>query len=405
MLLRDLILRFPYLADSRTAEADAGAAAADDGAGGDDGGGDAAEEGLSIAEAGEAWLGELSEEEKARPFDGAALEEEDDKGEPARKPAVGEPARAADKPAKAGEADGVEITLPGHGERGEEDITVEVDAELAERIQRLQNDAVRARDIKVLRERVDQQQARIDDYNEAMEVDPVGFHLQQMPREQQLEVARALILEHFDTLGPEVDQFLADKEKLFDARKKAFDGRREADTRIKQSREMRAAVRQVVQAVEKLVPAWADMAMAEEFVSDARADLARMSRAGTRVEPALVKRLLARRLALYGFDKPQRQPARGSSDKSQERSGARPVSDRARQIAEAAPVKRAAEAQSRTGKALRLRRAAARQPGAGAGAAPVQSPKIPKDAEQDVASMSKYLRDNIDLKGGWKPRE
>ncbi len=391
-----------------------------DGAGDGDGEGDgAAEEGLGIAEAGERWLSELSPEERVRPLGGGASED-DGEGEappvrPAKKPAKkeedgeGDAGQQGDDDAgdqgDGGEVAGtvVKVILKGLEDRGEEDFEVDVDPETAERIQRLQNDGVRAKDVRALKDRVDAAQAKIDDYKERMDMDPVGFHIEQMPVDAQLDVARALFLEHFEALAPEFDKLAADREERFKAREQSFNDRRANEKRFNEARQTRASVQAVVKAVEKLVPAHVDLETAEQFVYDARQDLARMSRGGTRVEPQLVKRLLARRLALYEtqFAPPKAKSAKGSE------SSARPLSDRARQIAEAAPGKaRAADAQARVRSTTVRRRAAARTLPPGAGAAPVKAPAAPKEAEADIASMSKYLRTPGKLPNSWKqPRD
>lgn len=298
-------------------------------------------------------------------------------------PATREPGATA-APAESG----VKVTLPGIAERGEEDIEVEVDADLADRIQRLKNEGLRAKDYASRRAEVDRQAAALEAYQQELEIDPIGFHINRMPKDQQIAVARALIVEHMDELAPDIEQ-LRDPAVRLHATKELRDGLRTSQDRLAQQRQVAAAVREVVRAVESIVPDGTDEATFNDFVADARRDLARVAESGERVTPQNVKQLLARRVGLYGFDKPKA-PATPSQPLVPV---ARPMTPRAQAIADRRPVTAdAASTQARIRRTQAARAAGARVAPVGAGAAPVQTVAVPPEAEADIESMSRHLR-------------
>lgn len=328
---------------------------------------------------------------------GAAPEGWEAPAKPAPAPATGTPAVAAPAPVAApadSEPTGVKVTLPGLSERGEEDIEVEVDKDLADRIQQLKTDAGRSRALQRRTTQLDQREAALESYEQEMTVDPIGFHLNKMPRDQQLEVARALLVEHMDDLSPDIEQ-LRDPNIRLAATKQLRDGLRTSQDRVATARHVSAMVRDVVRAVEALVPEGTDDAIADLFIADARRDLANAADAKQPVTPQNAKALLARRLTLYGFDKPMpstARPAAAPAPGAPAVPTARPVSDRARAIAAQRPATGdAAAAQARIRRTQGNRAAAARVAPVGAGAAPTQTIALPPEAETDIKAMSKYL--------------
>lgn len=326
-------------------------------------------------------------------------------------PAVAAPPAGAPAPTVAAPSDsaasaeaGVKVTLPGLPERGEEDIEVEVDPEIAKYIQRIKNEGLRAKEFQARRTQLDGQQAQIEAYEQEMSIDPIGFHLNKLPADQRLNVAQALLVEHLDELLPVIDQ-LRDPAVRMAAMRELAAGQKTTQTRLAESRRVSADVRAVVRAAEQLIPDGTDDATADLFIADARRDLANAADQRQVVTPQTVKQILTRRMALYGFDKPAaapKAPAAPVVPVAPAIPTARPATDRARDIAARRPVGQdAAAAQTRIRRTQGNRAAAARVAPVGAGAAPTQRPVVPPEAETDIESMSRHLRKTILPGQGW----
>lgn len=323
------------------------------------------------------------------------------------KPAAAAPAKPVAKAAvaKAGDPDPdaatkpVKVTLPGIADRGEEDIEVEVDAELAQRIQRLKNDGMRAKQYTARQAELDAREAQMDAYAQELEVDPIGFHINKMPAAQQLEVARALLIDHLEALAPDIER-LSDPNERMKALRDLGGKVKQSSDRLTKQRAVALEVKSILRAVDVIVPEGTDEATASLFIADARRDLAAAADRGEPVTSETVKRLLARRITLYGFDKPTPRPAA----KPAAPLAARPVTDRARDIAARRPLAAdATAAQTRVRRTQTARSAAQRIAPAGAGAAPTQAPALPDDAHADIATLTKALRGR-GLPQSWQER-
>lgn len=383
---------------------------------GDDGD---AEEGESIADVSRDILEDIPEDERQRQLStGTSAEDDEPAGDVVDdeeidlegradledvKPKAG----AKGKDAKAKEAAGddddaptmVKVILPGQTARGEEDLEIELDAndtEVLDRIRRLKNDGLRAREYTDRREALEEREARMEAYADELEVDPISFHLNRMKPEQQLEVARALIVEHLDALAPDIDKFLEDPRARGDARIKMRDDMKASGERLTQARDVKAMAQRCIRAVEKLIPEGTDDDLVTDFTADARSILAAAASKGERVNPQTVPALLARKIKLYGFDKKaaKPQPKALAKPAANEPPKARPLSDKAREIAgRKGPVTEALDKQqSRIRRTQAARRAGSRIAPAGAGTGSSRAPDVPAEAEQDVASMSRHLR-------------
>lgn len=290
------------------------------------------------------------------------------------------------------------ITLAGEKDRGEEDIEVEVDADIADRIRRAQNGALRRQVFERRQSALDQRQAAMDETELALAEDPVGFIINQVTPERRLELTRALLAEHLPELAAELEQWLENDGVRQEQRVKIRDRMKDSADNLSKARKARAYVKSVMDAVQKLVPEDTDDERAQDFIVDARRTLADLSDKGIAVTPENVKQHLARRLQLYGFDQPRRQtpPRRPDADRSAKdpKDTARPVSDRAREIADRRPSSKAAAAkeQDRVRRVQRARAASQRQTPAGAGVAPVEQPVLRPEDETDVRTASKALR-------------
>lgn len=429
----------PFLFATAPVAVPAGGSAGGDDDGGDDDGAGASEP-TDFKAVGDAILAGMSEAERNRPFDAAdeeeedddagddgaaaaATDEDDDAGEsPYRDEEEGEEedtdleGRAAVDEAKEGadadeeqkddegdESELIKVTLPGLAERGEEDLDIEVDdPAIAERLRRLKNEGIRAREVGKRIAEVEDREAQLDAYREAIEHDPISFHLEQMTVDKQLEVARALILEHLDVLQPDIDKLIEDPKARLDAQRKQLNDLKASRTKLEESRAIKQHVKHCMRAVDKLIPEGVDRDTAQEFVRDARQQMAEAARRGERVSPETIPALLARRVKLYGFDKKPAPPAAPAPKGSKtppakpaakaEPPKAKPVGEKAAKIAAGEKSKAPVSPQARVRRSQNARNAGSKVAPAGAGAAPVQLPAVPAEAEADVASMTKYLR-------------
>ena len=302
----------------------------------------------------------------------------------------------------------IRVKLRGLEERGEEDLEIEVDdPAIAERIQRAENSGMRRREYETALLAVEDRADEINAVVEALSIDPVGYTLNHMTPKRQVEVLRALLLEHFDEVGEYVDELANDPAGRQAQRVKLRDDRRgQADLLTKSTANQKAAKR-VIAATSQLIPD--DIADDERtsFLYDAEQDFIREVKAGRPVTPELVPRILARRLKLYGFPAVTEEPARRGTERDSRVNGgrstngaarARPLSDRARQVAED-ERDRVRRTQDRIRNGSGARRAAARvaQPGAGAGA--ISEPIVPATA--DIREAGKALRKAGKLSAGW----
>jgi hypothetical protein len=81
------------------------------------------------------------------------------------------------------------------------------DEAAAERIRRLQNDGMRRKAYQEAKGELDNERAELTAVTQAIEADPVSFIVGQMTPERQLDVARALLAEHFDKLIPDIQSY------------------------------------------------------------------------------------------------------------------------------------------------------------------------------------------------------
>lgn len=288
------------------------------------------------------------------------------------------------------------ITLAGLTDRGEEDIELEIDDPIvAERLRRLAKDGLRGAAAREQRRALDADRERFAQVTAEVEDDPTGFVINRMSPERQIEVARALILEHLDALLPEIEELVATPGMRSDKRLELQRNLNKSAGEAQLQRETRAYAGQVMNAVEALIPDDADPEDAREFIQLSRQRLAALSNAGTKVTPENVGTLLARQLKFAGYSG-QPAPAAASPAAPAARSAApvaRPATPQARAIAARSPsIEEATRAGQRVRRVQTQRAAATRVAPAGAGAAPVSVPLLPPEAKGSVRAASAYLR-------------
>lgn len=315
-------------------------------------------------------------------------------GAPAARPAAATAAAAAavapPKPVTiadpaAGSGAVEKITLPGLADRGEEPIELEIDdPAVAERLRRLANDGLRATAAREQRAALDADRARLTEVTSAIEDDPIGFVIGRMSPERQLDVARALILEHLDAILPDIDELTTTPGLRSDKRLELQRKMNTSATEAAQVREARAYATRIVGAIEALVPDDAEAQEGRDFVETSRAYLATLATRGQSITPDNVKTLLAKHLRIFGPAAVAPRPA-GSTV-------AQPATAAARAVAARAPsIEEADRSAQRVRRVQTQRAAATRVAPAGAGAAPVTVPLLKPEERTDVRTASSAL--------------
>lgn len=318
---------------------------------------------------------------------------------------------AGKKKDKDASATTVRIVLPGLAEKGEKDLALDVDdPEIVKYLQRLANNGLRRRAFDEQSRKVEEKAAQIRAVETALATDPVAFAIHNMTPKRQVEVARVLLLEHFDVLADDIARYTendADRQKdrvaLRDRMKDSGDVLAETT-----STQQRAAA--IMGAARALIPDDVDETTAQEFILDAEQDLIREAKTGRAVAPSDVPAILARRLERYGFPavgsgedrsaRSERVPANGTRPRpAGDGTTARPLSDKAREIAEQRLAEaRAAQARIKRGALARRSAAKVAQPGAGAGA--ISRAVIPPKA--DVREASKAVLKSLPKGASWE---
>lgn len=317
-------------------------------------------------------------------------------------PAAPAPEKGKKPEAAAGQP--VAVKLAGLAERGEDDIEIEIDdPDVATRLQRLQKDGLRRQAYDEAMATVEGQRAELEAIGSALEMDPVGFALNHMTRERQLEVAEALLVEHFDALVDKINQFTDDPVNRERGRVDLRDRLAASRDEMQDARARQSHAAACMRTAQGLIPEGIDEATAQLFIADAENDLIRAAKSGRPVTPATVPQLLARRAAIYGFEhtEPGDREAAAPTSRRTAPGTARPLSDRARAIAD--KKLEASEAQKRIRRVQVQRRGAAAVAPTGIGAATLQVPVLSEDDMSDVRAASKALRKMNLSATSWEP--
>lgn len=259
------------------------------------------------------------------------------------------------------------VVLKGHPDRGEEDIELVLpDAESVERYNRAINDGLRKKDYEAKMQTVQQKEAEVTEFFTALEHNPIGTVLNAIPREASLEVAKALVAEHWDALFPDLKQFSEDptrvRETRLDSRERSMAADREARSAIEAGRRAGA----ILSATESLVPDSVDPSIKQKFMEDAERDLVRLANRGVAIGPETVAQQLQDRIRMYGFA--AQAPVKAVKPVVAKRVGDSP---------KATPsVEQAKQAQTRTKSVIQAQKTAAAIPPAGRGAAVVRKPLL-----------------------------
>jgi len=264
------------------------------------------------------------------------------------------------------------IVLPGLKERGESDLEVPVgDPEVAERLRRLVNDGMRKRDYTEKMAEVESFRAERAEFEAVLETNPVGFLMQQVVPERQVDIALALVAEHWETLFPHLEAMAKDPHKMYQARIQARDTMRQSEQEVRVRSEAARREAEILSVVRGLVPEGADDATREQFVRDAERDLIDAVQSGKVLTKESVPDLVKRRMQMYGF-------AKTATPLVAKKVGA-PAPTKALSVEEAK------QAQARIQKNATVKRNAAAITPGGRGAVATRKPLIPQGADVEAA--------------------
>lgn len=292
--------------------------------------------------------------------------------------------------------------VPIRGRDGNE-VEIEVDdPQAAEVLRTLAKDAMRKQEFTKRMEAVQQKEAEYREFETLMATNPEGVILQHLPADKQINLAVALLAQHWDALAPHLVKFDTEPaSRIAEAANVRATMAEQART-FEQRRQIASYAAQVETTVRNLVPEHIPDDVAETFLADASADLARaiQQRGGTMIPVADIPSLLARRTSLYGFDQPSpaSAPSRVPSTPAvPKRPVARPVVA-SQPHAPTAPVPAGVNAGATVRRAVQAQRVAAAVPPAGAGAAPVRQPMVPPNASiKDATAALKRARSWSDV--------
>lgn len=279
------------------------------------------------------------------------------------------------------------VVLKGHTDRGEDDLELVLpDAEAVERFNRAVNDGLRRKDYDAKMQTVAQKEAEVQEFFTALEHNPIGTVLNAIPKEASLEVARALVAEHWDTLFPDLQQFSQDptrvRETRLDSRERSMQADRQAREAIESTRRANA----IMSATEALVPDEVAPTIRQQFIEDAERDLIKLASRGVAISPETVAQQLQDRIRMYGFA--AQAPVKAVKPVVAKRVGDSP---------KATPsVEQAKQAQTRTKSVIKAQKTAASIPPAGRGAAVVRKPLLSgKETIEEATQI--LLRQGYDL--------
>lgn len=359
---------------------------------------------------------ETAEETAARHADEQAQREKEAK-------ATTDPAKTAEEPPAEPEKPAItpeKIVLKGLSERNEPDIPLEIDdPEVATRIKRLQNDGMRRATFDEAMKDVDSRSAELLAIEDALKEDPVAYTLAHIGPDRQLELARALLLDHFDALEPDIADLSADPAARHKLRADLKDRLHRSGDVLRASMDRQTRANQIFAKVKALVPDSVPPDEARLFLADAERDLVAEVKAGRPVTPENVAQVLARRVQMYNYATAQNAipaatngngvsngaspgPGGKAGDGVPPRTNAspatvRPVGDRAKELAAKREVARLAQERIRRAQSARRTASRVAPPGAGAGA--VSMPAVPATA--DIREASKAIRRALAPGGGW----
>ncbi|HEY9428654.1 MAG TPA: hypothetical protein VIR34_15965, partial [Gemmatimonadaceae bacterium] len=287
------------------------------------------------------------------------------------------------------------ITVMLKGRNGEEiPFAVESEAD-ADILRALKNDGMRGEEFKRKSADLERGFSELRDIGAHMKADPEGFMISQLVPERQVSVARALLLNNWDALAPEIQTFwnddVARRQAMLDIREASSAKAADVNNLVAGYRSAAEAERTIA----GLIPESAAEQEADAFFSDATAYLTGLAQQGRAIAPADIPAVLSRLVAAYGFGASAAAavPAASTTKSATPPAPAPDADPLAERKARVAAVVR------RTSQVAKQRTAAARVAPQGAGAAPVEAPRLPKG--QDISQRTASLKERIKPGMGW----
>jgi hypothetical protein len=312
---------------------------------------------------------------------------------------------ATDTPDEAA-ADVVEpklFKLAGETQRGEEDIELDVTdlpPEVVERLERLESRGMRRKEYDTAMSKVTKVEQELAEFETLLAMDPDGVIMQRTSPAAQLRLAGRLLLEHWDTLAPEIQKLWDDDAGRVRAMSDLREGSRTLSDQVERQIAQNRSVVAIRRAIDMTIPDGIDPIDAHEYRAAANTRLAALADNGTSITPDVVAQHLAPLAARYGFQaqddaSPAAPPARpklavyrpaqpGSAASTGTPSTTPPAAQRTGvQTAESmSPSRFSQQVQDKT--------AARAVAPSGAGALPVRRPAPPETASIEEASA--FLR-------------
>lgn len=199
------------------------------------------------------------------------------------------------------------VSVPGRNP-GEPDIEIEVaDKETADRLRQMRKGFMRGEEVRAARQEVEQLRATIEsqamqlaEVEDMIAAGPEVFLLERIKPDTQVNVAKQLVLEHWEKLAPEIEEWFVDptkrREAWADARVQRVDLK---DTVAQKASEQRRA-RDIYHNVKAIVPADIDAPRRDAFIKYAMRELSEIAQTRD-VTPENAVGLLQPALALFGF--------------------------------------------------------------------------------------------------------
>jgi hypothetical protein len=299
-----------------------------------------------------------------------------DGGEPATEPGLEE---------------GIEVALPGR-RPGEVETFVAPDQEAAEALRRLAKGYLRGEEVERHYAELDARQTNLDEVEQLIEVDPVGFVVDRVHPDHRAKIALQLIADPtvWDTVASEVEKLLNPQERrLVQAELKA--DRLTLRDQLRQSREetqgYRRNVAELRQALFAVVPNTLTNDQVEVFLRDAFSDIRQYADTHNlkKLDPAHLPIVLRERFEAWGVNPVE--AARLIASRATRAAGG-PPAPRAAAPSQPAPARRVTSADLTRGD--QARRAVAAAAPAGAGAPPATIAAAPKGST--IRQATEHLR-------------
>lgn len=272
---------------------------------------------------------------------------------------------------------------------GVTDVEIEVtDEAVADALRTNAKDGLRGAEYRKKMQAVEEHLAERRAFETMLETNPEGLILQHLPEDKQASLAVALVAKHWDTIAPHLIKFDTDASTRIAEAANAQIRMRDQQREYEQMTAQQKYGVQLESAVRALIPEHINDATTEDFLAVAALDIGNAVKSAGRPIPVEdVPKVLAKRLALYGFDKPASGDASAVPTPAK-RPVARAVKRPEGVTASATPTVpvTGADPSKTVRRLVTAQRVAASVPSAGAGAAPIRAPRAAPNESIEQAS-------------------